>query len=112
MAEKIKLHLLGADPHKIREIHLVGRYALGVNWEDGHGSIYPFVFLRRQCPCDQCAGSPRDPLPEGESWPIEMNRIEEGLRIGWQSGHETQYPGARLREICQCALCAEERKKF
>lgn len=111
MAEKIKLHLLGANPDEIKEIHLIGRYALGVNWADGHGSIYPFVFLRRHCPCDQCAGSLPDPLPEGESWPTEIKRIEAGVRIGWQSGHETRYPGVRLREICQCALCVEERSK-
>lgn len=110
MSEKFKLRLLGADPNEIKEIHLVGRYALGVSWEDGHGSIYPFPFLRKHCPCSQCAGSLPDPLPEGESWPTEIKRVEGGIRIGWQSGHETQYPGARLREICACALCTEERE--
>ena len=110
MAEKIKLALLGADPNQIQEMHLVGRYALGVTWEDGHGSIYPFVFLRRQCPCDQCADRRLEAPPEAESWPTEMKRSEGGLRIAWQSGHETRYPGGGLRKLCQCALCAEERK--
>lgn len=38
------------------EIEYVGRYALRFQWSDGHSTgIYPFDFLRRNCPCAECA---------------------------------------------------------
>jgi hypothetical protein len=42
------------DPNRPSDVHLVGRYALGVDWTDGHGSIYPFDHLRAACPCGAC----------------------------------------------------------
>lgn len=36
-------------------IESVGRYALRVDWSDGHSSgIYPFESLRRLCECPSC----------------------------------------------------------
>lgn len=36
-------------------LHLVGRYALALVWQDGHDSgIYSFEYLRAACPCDDC----------------------------------------------------------
>lgn len=36
-------------------IHYVGRYALQFVWSDGHDTgIYPFDYLRRACPCEEC----------------------------------------------------------
>ena len=33
-------------------IHLVGRYAISIDWSDGHRTgIYSFELLRRICPC-------------------------------------------------------------
>ncbi|HUJ79417.1 MAG TPA: DUF971 domain-containing protein [Nitrospiria bacterium] len=50
------------------EIRPVGRYAIHVEWSDGHGTgIYGFSLLRRLCPCGQCAPDgpifPSNPLP-------------------------------------------------
>ena len=43
MAIKINLPILGQpNPHEVKDVHLVGRYALGVNWADDHSSIFPF----------------------------------------------------------------------
>jgi len=54
--KKLSIPILGqGDPNRPRDVHLVGRYALGVDWTDGHGSIYPFEQLRRGCPCGGCA---------------------------------------------------------
>jgi DUF971 family protein len=37
-------------------ITYVGRYALRIDWSDGHSTgIYPFEYLRRLCPCAACA---------------------------------------------------------
>ena len=47
MAIKISLPILGQpNPHEVKDVHLVGRYALGVTWADDHSSIYPFPRLR------------------------------------------------------------------
>jgi hypothetical protein len=82
----------------------VGRYALGVDWEDGHGSIYPFEGLRASCGCQACVASPP---AVASSWPAEIKREPPGLRIRWQDGHETVFDGRDLRERCRCAVCAK-----
>lgn len=42
------------------QIGLVGRYALSVEWSDGHDTgIYSYRTLRALCPCEVCAaGAP------------------------------------------------------
>ena len=38
-------------------INLVGRYAIQIDWSDGHTTgIYAFEQLRALCPCSVCAG--------------------------------------------------------
>lgn len=42
------------DVHPLA-IHYVGKYALQVDWSDGHNTgIFPFEFLRAICPCADC----------------------------------------------------------
>ncbi len=44
------------DVHPLK-IDVVGRYAISVQWSDGHNTgIYPFDRLRKICPCEQCGG--------------------------------------------------------
>jgi len=39
MTAKVGLKILGQpDPNVPKDVHLVGRYALGVDWADNHGS--------------------------------------------------------------------------
>ena len=41
-------------PHDVKplSIRLVGRYAITIEWSDGHRTgIYPFDLLRKLCPC-------------------------------------------------------------
>jgi DUF971 family protein len=92
------LPLLGADPNRPDHIALVGRYAIGVTWQDRHGSIYPFTLLRQACPCGACEPDP--------AWPTEIRRDTSQLRIMWQDGHETMLAYAELRRRCPCAQCA------
>jgi DUF971 family protein len=97
------LPLLGQpDPHEPRDVHLVGRYAVGVTWADQHGSIYPFEGLRRACGCAQCREHPGE---AADSWPREITRTPQGLRVVWTDGHESLYPYAELRARCRCASC-------
>ncbi len=92
------LPLVGADPNRPAAVSLVGRYALGVTWQDRHGSIYPFTLLRAACPCGACA-------PDLEAWPAEIRREAGGLWVRWQDGHETLLPYGDLRRRCPCAQC-------
>lgn len=40
---------------ELRDAFLVGHYALGIAWADGHDSgIYTWPLLRGLCPCAQC----------------------------------------------------------
>ena len=46
-----------ADVAPVR-IHPVGRYAVQIDWSDGHETgIYPFRRLRELCRCDTCAAA-------------------------------------------------------
>jgi DUF971 family protein len=105
------LPLVGRDPNAPRDVRLVGRYALGIDWQDGHGSIYPFEFLRLQCPCAACAetrdSSAPEPLGPAAAWPTEIKRDGASLRIRWQDGHETIHAGRDLRPLCRCAVCTK-----
>lgn len=97
------LPLVGADPNRPDAVSLVGRYALGVTWQDRHGSIYPFGVLRAACPCGACAA-------DDDAWPTEIRREAAALRIVWQDGHESALPYADLRRQCPCAQCATMRR--
>jgi len=98
------LPILGRDPNTPKAVRLVGRYALGVDWEDGHGSIYPFEALRQACGCAECQTGPTGSTA---TWPVEIRREAPGLRVRWQDGHETTFAGRALRQLCRCAACAK-----
>jgi DUF971 family protein len=91
------------NPDEPRDVHLVGRYAIGATWADDHGSIYPFDRLRQDCPCGACAAGGPTPTM---AWPEEIRRLATSLRVRWSDGHESLYPYATLRSLCRCAVCA------
>jgi DUF971 family protein len=111
MAIKLNLPILGQpNPHEPKDVHLVGRYALGVTWADNHSSIYPFSRLR----LDDPARTPADPaaseveeqvLTEAMSWPRDIKKEPERLRVTWSDGHVSLYPFPALRALCKCAGC-------
>jgi DUF971 family protein len=104
MNKKVTLRLLGQpDPNTPRDVHLVGRYAVGITWADDHGSIFPFERLRRDCPCGACASL--ETLSPHQSWPQEITRIPEGLRVVWADAHPSVWPYPDLRALCKCAGC-------
>ncbi len=54
-AERLDEALVPADVHPIA-IQPVGRYAIRIEWSDGHSTgIYTFERLRSLCPCPACA---------------------------------------------------------
>jgi len=97
------LPVLGPDPGSPVALRLVGRYALGVDWADGHQSIYAFELLRRACPCAICEAGlgPAD----ASRWPTAIRREGADLRVDWADGHVSRLPGRGLRQRCPCAAC-------
>jgi DUF971 family protein len=96
------LPILGQpDPRQPADVHLVGRYALGITWADGHASIYPFDVLRLEA----AAAPPAARLPEGATRPRDIQKQPEALVVTWADGHESRHPWAELRGHCRCAGC-------
>jgi DUF971 family protein len=106
-ASKGLLPILGPDPNAPRDVRLVGRYALGVEWQDGHSSIFPFDVLREACPCPPCQESREAGAEPGEAerWPSAIKKEGTGLRIRWQDDHVSVFAGPDLRGRCRCASC-------
>lgn len=101
---RLRLPILGQpDPDQPRDVHLVGRYAVGVTWADSHSSIYPFDHLRRS---DATAPTNADgSLGETMVWPRDIRKLAEGLGVTWADGHQSLYPYPELRVRCRCAVC-------
>jgi DUF971 family protein len=95
---------------KIKGLNEVGRYAIGVQWADGHDSIYPLENLRRECPCQPCADGPSAGEPAADARRLtKLARMgEQALFLQWSDGHETIYTTRQLRELCRCAHCVAE----
>ena len=46
-----------AEQTELANLSVVGRYALNLEWADGHQTgIYTYRYLRELCPCGQCTG--------------------------------------------------------
>jgi DUF971 family protein len=95
---------------KIKGLNEVGRYAVGVQWADGHDSIYPLDTLRAQCPCRDCEAQRDGKAPAADSRRmLKLSRMgEQGIFMRWGDAHETVYSTRQLRELCRCARCAAE----
>ena len=39
------------------------------------------------------------------TWPRDITKLPDGLRVTWSDGHESLYPYATLRALCSCAGC-------
>jgi DUF971 family protein len=101
--------VLKSKTPKIRTLNEVGRYAVGVQWVDGHDSILPLESLRRFCPCDACKGEVKGEIPAASSRLNQFSRLgEQAVFIRWGDGHETLYTTHQLRALCRCAYCAGE----
>jgi len=97
---------------RIKGLNEVGSYAVGVQWSDGHDSIYPLENLRRHCPCEVCKGNLEGEIsPAGQRLGQLSRLAERAVFLGWSDGHETLYTTRQLRELCRCAYCAGEPEK-
>jgi hypothetical protein len=95
----------------IEKLFAVGRYAFGINWQDGHESIIPHRVVRRACPCDACLAHPPDeaPLLPAAEQPVVVEILGgQSAFVRWADKHETVLLLSELRALCRCARCAGE----
>ena len=53
--QKAELLPMYAPPARPTSAQAVGRYAIQLNWQDGHSAgIYSWEYLRRHCQCGEC----------------------------------------------------------
>jgi DUF971 family protein len=101
--------LIKSKTPKIKSLNEVGRYAIGVQWVDGHESIFPLENLRRQCPCDACKGGAGIEIPATAQRLKQFSRLgEAAVFLGWADDHETILTMRQLRDACRCAHCVGE----
>ena len=99
----LRLPILGQpNPNEPKDVHLVGRYALGVTWADAHSSIYPFDRLRADDPA--ASHEPGVALTEAMGWPRDIKRARRG---------PARHLDGRAREhlsVCRPALAVPMRR--
>jgi DUF971 family protein len=101
--------LIKSKTPKIKGLHEVGRYAIGIQWVDGHESIFPLENLRRVCACDSCKGNVTGEIPPASQRLKQFSRLgEAAVFLGWADGHETILTMRQLRDACRCAYCVGE----
>ena len=97
-----------SEATRVDKLTQVGRYALGVNWADGHESILPHRNLRRACPCETCADG-TTPAGSGAEDPVVVETLgDRSLFVRWRDGHETILLLDEVRALCRCARCVPE----
>src|SRR5262245_43661054 len=98
---------MGERTH-VERLKQVGRYALGVEWGDGHDSIIPHRTIRLACPCDACAQADPAAAPPVDQ-PVRVELLgEEAVFVAWADRHETVLLTEEVRALCRCAYCAGE----
>lgn len=106
--DPVKSKTTAIKPPRIKGLNDVGRYAIGVQWADGHDSIFPLANLRRFCPCNECGGDAAAAGAQTQRL-SQLSRLgESGVYLRWADGHETLYTTAQMRAACRCAFCAGE----
>jgi DUF971 family protein len=98
-----------SDRTRVTRLKEVGRYALGVEWGDGHESIIPYRNVRRACPCETCTAAPAaDPAPAAVQ-PVHVEVLGgESVFVRFADEHETILLTDELRDLCRCARCVGE----
>ncbi len=96
-----------------RELKQAGSAGLQITWSDGHVSLYPVAYLRRNCRCASCVEEWTgkrilDPTKVSEDVrPIEINPVGRyAINFIWNDGHSSGiYTYEHLRSLCLCASC-------
>jgi DUF971 family protein len=103
------MELIKSKTPKIKGLHQVGRYAIGIQWIDGHDSIFPLENIRRGCQCDECRRAGDRAADPSAARLKSFSRLgENAVFAGWADGHESVFTNVALRALCRCAYCVGE----
>ena len=94
---------------------------LVIQWNDGHRGVYPWVHLRKECPCAGCREerqrppdpfrilTPADLAVRGPLKPVAMEKVGRyAYKIVWSDGHDSGiYTLETLRALCECPQCQQ-----
>jgi DUF971 family protein len=122
MAESSQNKNLAALPANspLAQLQWVSETELGVDWQDGHASVYTLSYLRKSCPCAVCQeedvhtlglrrGIRLRPRPSA-SEDVRALMIQPigryAIQLVWSDGHRAGiYSYDYLRKICPCRQC-------
>ena len=102
--------MTNAYPTGLRQM---GAKTLGIQWSDGHASIYAVRRLRLECKCAGCVDEwtrvkkiDESAIPE-DIKPLRLEPVGRyAFRIDWSDGHGTGfYTFDHLRNLCECPTC-------
>ena len=101
------------------DMNWIEKGVIGIEWNDGHKSVYPVRYLRQHCPCAACTDEWTGELrlkPDSVPLLIMLKDIEPvgryAFRFKWSDGHDTGiYSYAALRKMCQCDICQPNKKQ-
>ncbi len=102
-----------SDNLAVRRIEQIDKHTLGIEWNDGHKSMWQLAHLRRNCPCALCVEEMTNkPLldPNSIDDNITCSKVVSvgryALTIDFSDGHNTGiFTFDKLRKRCQCDLC-------
>lgn len=91
-------------------------YALRIEWEDGHESVYRPRGLRMACPCAKCVDEftgrqiITEEMVDEDVYPTTIEYVGRyALQFFWSDGHNTGfYPYDLLRALCGCSICLSQ----
>jgi ATP-binding protein involved in chromosome partitioning len=91
----------------------MGPRTLGIEWSDGHASIYQVRRLRLECKCALCIDEwtrekiLKDDDVKEDVRPLRLDPVGRyAFRIDWSDGHSTGfYTFDHLRRLCECPQC-------
>jgi DUF971 family protein len=98
------------------ELKQLGASRLGIQWSDGHESLYQVRNLRLACRCANCVDEwTREKKLREEEVPLDIKprKIDSvgryALGFAWSDGHDTGfYTYEQLRSLCECDKCRSQ----
>ena len=128
MQSPLQTPTAATDPKAVK-VNLTTGTGLDIEWKDGHGSHYSFVYLRDACPCAMCneerdksgrrAGDPPKSAPgalpmfKPAAKPLSAEGVGKyAIKFSWNDSHDLGiYSWQFLREICPCEECRAGRSE-
>jgi DUF971 family protein len=101
------------------EIKKTGPREITVRWDDGHVSVFHTKYLRSECMCANCVNEitgQRMLDADKVSEEITVTGAEHvgryGVKFIFSDRHDDGiYTWERLRQLCPCQECSEEKQK-